>query len=311
MKRSLILRTIGLAATLAAMAAFAWAVAEPEATETAYVENEWNFVDGSMDVSAGIPADAEGALGAIRDAGVLRVATEPYYPPQEFIDPDLSGQDSYVGPDMEMARLIAERMGVELVIVPMDFTEVLTAVAEGKCDLAISALAYTPARAAMVELSKGYFFTDSTANCGILIRAVDAEAITGVDDLAERNICAQSGSLQESLMAKNVMHYHEFRRLPSIQEVYDAVQSGAMDAATVDIESAESYIEHHPDCGLMLVPGLAFGMDEQYEGDRVAGKKGEVQLMYFVNGVIDELLESGQYRLWYQQSEARAAELGM
>ena len=33
--------------------------------------------------------------------------------------------------------------------------------------------------------------------------------------------------------------------------------------------------------------------------------------MYFVNGVIDELLEAGQYRAWYQEYEARAAELGM
>lgn len=311
MKRGFIHKLIALAAAFAMLSALACAQAEPEPPEVQYIENEWNFVDGSMDVSAGIPENAEGVLGRIQETGVLRVATEPYFPPQEFIDPDLSGQESYVGPDMEMARLIAQRMGVELVIIPMDFTEVLTAVAEGKCDLAISALAFTPARAAAVEFSKGYFYTDGSPNCGVIIRTEDAEAITCVDDLDGRNIAAQSGSLQESLTAEHMLRYREFRRLPFIQSVYDAVQDGTMDAATVDIESAEQYILHNPDCGLMLVPGLEFSLDEQYMGDRVAGKKGELQLMYFVNGVIDELLESDQYNQWYKESEARAAELGM
>ena len=80
--------------------------------EQIYVENEWNFVDGSMNAMHGIPDDATGVLDRIRRKGVLRVATEPYYPPQEFIDPDMTGQDQYAGADMELARLIAARMGV-------------------------------------------------------------------------------------------------------------------------------------------------------------------------------------------------------
>ena len=83
-------------------------------SETVYNVNEWNYVDSSMDVSGGIPEDASGVLARIRERGVLRVATEPYYPPQEFIDPGFDGQDKYRGADMELARLIAERMGVEL-----------------------------------------------------------------------------------------------------------------------------------------------------------------------------------------------------
>ena len=117
---------MGLAvAAVVALAAVSPALAESledGEAESQYLENAWNFVDASMDVSAGIPADARGVLADIREAGVLRVATEPYFPPQEFIDPDLEGQDSYVGADMALARLIASRMGVALQIVPMDFS---------------------------------------------------------------------------------------------------------------------------------------------------------------------------------------------
>lgn len=288
----------------------AWAAAE-EAEEFTYVENQWNYVEGSIDASAGIPEDAEGALAIIRDAGVLRVATEPYYPPQEFIDPDLSGQEAYVGSDMEMARRIAQRMGVELVIVPMDFTEVLTAVQEGTCDLAISALSYTPGRASRVTMSKGYYYAGESAGSGLIIRAEDAGEIREVADLTGRDVVAQSGSLQELLMAENVLYYHEFRRLNQMQEVYDAVESGSADAAMADATSAQTYIDNNPGCGLMLVPDVRFQLEEAFDGDRVACKRGELQLMYFVNGVIDELLASGEYQAWFDQAEARASELGM
>ncbi len=277
-----------------------------------YVENQWNFVDGSMDISEGIPKSVtEGALVRIREAGVLRVATEPYYPPQEFIDPDFSGQETYQGADMELARTIARKMGVELEIVPMEFTQVLNAVRDGACDLAISALSFTPARASMVEMSKGYNYAGEDAGSALLIREADLEVITGVEDLAGRDIVAQSGSLQETLLAENVFNYHEFRRLGTITEVYEAVRTGDADAAMVDLDSARGYIDGNPECALTLVPNVQFQLEEQFDGDRVAGKKGELALMYFVNGVIDELLASGQYREWYDRYEARAAELGL
>ena len=303
-----------LALLVAALMLFAPALAEDAENgevDTRYMENAWNFVEESMDASKGIPKDAQGVLADIRDAGVLRVATEPYFPPQEFIDPNLTGQESYIGADMELARLIARRMGVELSIVPMDFSEVLTAVAEGQCDLAISGLSYTPGRAAQMTLSKGYNYAGSRAGSTLMIRAADSGRITGVDSLAGRNIAAQSGSLQEALMYENVFRYREFRRLSSVQTVYQALMDGSVDAAMVDKESGMAYIEGNPRCGLMLVPGVIFTLEAQFDGDRIAAKKGEGALIAFVNGVIDEVLASGQYRAWFEEYSIRADELGL
>ena len=112
-------------------------------------------------------------------------------------------------------------------------------------------------------------------------------------------------------MAANVEYYRQFRRLSSMQEVFDAVQSGLADAAAVDVENARVYIETNPDCGLMLVPDLGFAQEEQYTGDRVAARKGELQLLYFVNGVIDELLSDGQYEKWFEEYGVYAARLGL
>ena len=281
------------------------------AEEEAYVENEWNFVDRSMDISGGIPEDAAGVLDRIRRNGVLRVATEPYFAPQEFIDPDLEGQERYAGADMKLASVIAERMGVKLEIVPMDFSRVLPALAEDKCDLTISAIAFTPGRASAYTLSKGYYFTDSTASTAVIIRETDRESITGLDALADKVIAAQRTSLQEAQASRNVTAYSEFRRLSSVQEIYDSLVNGSADAGFVDMETGLNYIENNPQAGLILIDGLYFTLEEYELGDRICAKKGEQQLISFVNGVIDEVLEDGSYMEWIREAEARAAELGL
>ena len=303
-------RLVVLLLLAAVLCAFAGPAAA-EGSDQVYVENEWNFVDGSLDAVRGIPDNATGVLERIRRKGVLRVATEPYYAPQEFIDPDKTGQDQYAGSDMQLARLIAERMGVDLEIIPMEFTQVLPALTEDQCDLTISALAYTPGRATSYSLSKGYYFSDSAASTGFIIRVEDREKITSLDDMKNRILIAQSSSRQETLAAEHVRTYKEFRRISAIQTVYDAVRQGKADVGVVDIETAENYIQNNPDCGLCLAEGLYFQLDEKYLGDRIAAKKGETQLLYFVNGVIDEVLKDDTYMRWFEEARKRAEELGL
>ena len=283
---------------LAACMVFAFGSAGAEDMQGEYVENEWNYVDQSMDVEHGIPENATGALARIREAGVLRVAIEPYFPPQEFIDESLPKGEQIVGPDVELARLIAEKMGVTLKLVPMDFSLVLTSVNDGDCDLAISALMYTPGRAVTNTFSKGYYYGDEDSTVGILVQIRNLEKITSIDDLKDRIIVAQSGSLHEALAAEKVREYQEFRRMNTIQEVYLAVANRWADAAVVNVAAAKAYIESHPQQKLALVPDLQLQIAKEMQGDRVAGKKGEVQLMYFVNGVIDQVLANDQYNQW-------------
>ena len=304
------LALVALATLLMLMPALAESL-EADGEDNRYLENAWNYVDVSLDVSAGIPGDAAGVLADIREAGVLRVATEPYFPPQEFIDPDLTGQDSYAGADMALARLIAERMGVALQIVPMDFSEVLGAVSDGSCDLAVSALSYTPGRVAQVTFSKGYYYAGSLSGSGLMIRAADSGIITGVDSLKGRDIGAQSGSLQEAQMYENVFHYRQFRRMGSVQALYNALMDGTIDAAMVDLGTGQDYIDSNPGCGLVMIPGVRFILEEAFQGDRIAARKGEGELIAFVNGVIDEVLSSGQYMAWYGEAAARANALGL
>ena len=104
---------------------------------------------------AGTSAAASNRLEEILQRGYMEVATEPYFAPQEFIDSSKEGDEQYVGCDIELAKYIADKLGVELRIVPLEFAAVLSSVTEGKYDMAISALAYTPERAEAMNLSDG------------------------------------------------------------------------------------------------------------------------------------------------------------
>ena len=76
-------------------------------------------------VCAFVPAMAKDRLEQIKEKGYIEFCTEPYWAPNEFIDPGKTGDEQYVGSDIELAKMIAEKLGVELKINPLDFSAVL------------------------------------------------------------------------------------------------------------------------------------------------------------------------------------------
>ena len=68
--------------------------------------------------------------------------TSPDFAPWEFKDVS-SGTTEYVGADVELAKYIAEKLGVELEIKPMEFSAIQQAVTSGNIDMGIPALHFT------------------------------------------------------------------------------------------------------------------------------------------------------------------------
>ena len=250
-------------------------------------------------------------LNEIKERGYITVVMEPYFAPNEFIDSSKSGDDQYVGSDVEFAKYIANKLGVDLQIVPLEFGAVLSSIVEGKYDLAISALAYTPERAENMELSKGYYFSDEDEGFGLVIREADKDKIKSIDDLADKIVMAQSGSIQESLINQNIEKYAEFKRLSSTPDCYMALSEGKSNCVCCAISHVELYIEANPDCGLYVMPNVKFETPEEFDGTRCGAPKGEKDLIEFVNGCIDELLASGQYAAWVEEYKEYAAKLGV
>ena len=65
--------------------------------------------------------------------------------------------DSYYGIDMEIAALLAEELGQELVIMNMDFDAVCLSVGQHQCDIAMAGLTVNEEREEYVTFSDSYY----------------------------------------------------------------------------------------------------------------------------------------------------------
>ena len=252
-------------------------------------------------------------LEDILDRGYIEVATEPAFAPNEFIDPGKTGDDKYVGSDIELANYIADELGVELRLKPMDFTSVLGSITSAKYDLAISALAYTPSRAETMNLSKGYYFgsEDPQKAYGILIRKEDADKIKTIDDLSDKILTAQNGSLQEMFVREQIPKYKEYNPVSSTNDAFLMVQNGRADAMAAALKMAELYLESNPESGMMILPDFYFTVDEDTQGTRIGIPKGEEELTARINEILDDVLEKDLYNQWYDEYKEYAKKLGL
>ena len=83
----------------------------------------------------------------------LVVATNAAFEPFEYTD----GGDNFYGVDMEIAKLLADYLGKELVIVHMDFDAVCLAVGQQQCDIAMAGLTIAEDRKEHVNFSDSYY----------------------------------------------------------------------------------------------------------------------------------------------------------
>ena len=231
-------------------------------------------------------------LNEILERGYIEIATEPYFAPNEFIDPTKSGEEAYTGSDVELAKYIGEALGVEVRLKPMDFTSVLGSITTGKYDLAISALAYTPARAET-------------------IRKEDVDSIKSFDDLADKVVVAQNGSLQEQFVQEQIPAYKKYNRVSSTNDGFLMVETGKGDVMVAALRMARLYLKSNPDSNLVIVPNLYFKVDPETQGTRIGIPKGEDALTDRINEIIDEVVEKDLYNQWYDEYTEYAKSLGI
>ena len=104
---------------------------------------------------SGESAEATGMLAAVQEAGVLRVSTDPAYPPQSSI----TKSGDYEGFDIDVATEIAERLGVEIEWETPSWDVITAGNWAGRWDVSVGSMTVTPERAEVLEFTPAYYFT--------------------------------------------------------------------------------------------------------------------------------------------------------
>lgn len=185
-------------------------------------------------------------LNDILDAGVITLVTSPDFAPLEFEDIS-SGETVYAGSDIELAKYIADYLGVELEIQAMDFQACQAAIATGQADMMISGCAPTEERRRTMELSDPY--NTSSDDGQLLIVPLDmVSTYNSAESFAGKTIACQNGSLQYNLTSEQLPDA-EIQIIGSLGDGVLMVDNGRVDAMACSGDTAKMYVENYPDLG--------------------------------------------------------------
>jgi polar amino acid transport system substrate-binding protein len=167
----------------------------------------------------------------IQSTDTWRVAMDASFPPFETLDE--AGQP--VGFDVDLARAIAQRWGVDVQIEGIGFDGLVDAVWASRVDAAISALPYQP------HLTRDVWFSQPYFEAGlVLVTASATTRVRSVDDLTTERVAVEWGS-EGDVQARALRRRFpglEIVPRPSAQDALTAVVDGDADAALVDRISA-------------------------------------------------------------------------
>lgn len=220
---------------------------------------------------------APSVLDAIKARGEIVVATNAEYPPFE----SMKGEE-YIGIDIEVAQIIADRLGVKLKLDNMSFDAVLAAIPTDKCDLGMSSLSITEERKKNMDFSDPYMTTSIK-----MIVAKDS-TIAKLDDLIGKKIGVQLGTLADTTVASFVKDAVVSRMTKDSDAVMELI-NGRVDAVMTDAAPAQALVDKNSD-KIKLV-------EEPLSSDKlaIATKKGNDELLAFVNQVLKDIMADGTF----------------
>ena len=228
--------------------------------------------------------------------GKLTVATSPDFAPYEFYAIGADGTPALAGFDMALAQYIADYIGLELEVIPMDFDGVLTELATKNVDLGMAGLSPDPKRADAMDFSDLYYMGGQSFVC---VKA-NADKFTSLEETnkAEYSIGAQTGSIQMDLANTNSPDA-DIIALPKVTDIISELLAGKLDGAYIETDVAKSYQKNYPELEIVL--------DVPYdsEGSAIGVSKGNEALLAAVNEAINAALSDGSM----ENFVAEAAEL--
>ena len=270
--------------------------AQTAAASSAAAEN------GSSD---GAASETGNRLEAIKAAGKITMATSPDFAPNEFEDIS-SGTKKIVGSEIDLGEYIAEKLGVELVIEPMDFAACQAAVTSGAVDMSIAGYSVTPEREANMGMSHLYQAEeDDGKSQGVLIKKDKAAEYTTAESFAGKKVAAQNGSLQQQLATAQLPDA-EVEVITNANDGVLMLSTDKVDGFVIATGTGEQYAANYPD---LVMSDFYFDITD--DGNAVAVPKGEDELLAAINDIIDEVMEKGLYKQWYDENLELAKSIGL
>ena len=247
--------------------------------------------DASSDKSFGSAKIAE-----IQKNGKLVLGTASGYPPFEFVSVENNGD--VIGIDVEFAQAIADKIGVPLEVQDMPFGELVMALSTGNCDICIAGMPETPEKAEVVDFSNVYVNDEQT----IIVLAENADKYTSLADFAGKTVDAEMGASSETV-AKDELTGANVNSLSLIADCFLELSQGKCDAVVTGMVVGKQYVVNND--SYAELSELKFQNKDKPTQACIA--KGDPEFLQFINDVIKENQDNGNFDKWIEQYSLQAS----
>ncbi len=232
--------------------------------------------------AAGEENEAQGAddlLAKIQEKGEIVVAMEGTWAPWTYHDES----DELVGYDVEIAKKIAEKLGVEAVFVEGEWDGLLAGLDSGRYDIMVNGVDITPERAQKYDFSEPYAY-----NRTAIIVSGDNEEISSMEDLNGKH----TANTISSTYAEVAEQYGaQVTGVDDLNQTFELLLSGRIDATLNAEVTYYDYMQAHPDADIkiaLLAPEATQAAIPVRKGQESAA------LLEAINGALEELAQSGE-----------------
>ncbi len=190
----------------------------------------------STGLLAGAAAHAQSALDAIMKSKTIKIAVPTDYPPYGFVGTDLQPQ----GLDVDMAKLIASKLGVKAELVPVNSANRIPYLQTKKADLVISTLGKSVEREKVIDFSAAYapFFQ--------AVYAAKSMSIKSFDDMGGKTVAVTRGAMEDQELAKVAPASLEARRFEDNNATIAAFVAGQTQTIATSAAVAGNMMQKNP-----------------------------------------------------------------
>lgn len=216
-------------------------------------------------------------LSQIQESGTLKVGVEGTYPPYTYHDDD----GTLTGFDVDVAKAIADKLGVEADFTESDWDSLLAGIDSGRLDTVINAVSITDEREEKYDFAGPYFYITQQ-----IVVAKDNDDIVDMESLDGKKMANTATTAYLDLLEDAGV---SLVQISTADEAVSLISSGRADFTTFNSVVFNEYLKQHPDANLKV----AFVIPDVQDEYGVPVKKGETALYDAIQNAIDELKEDG------------------
>ncbi|HPK32895.1 MAG TPA: transporter substrate-binding domain-containing protein [Ottowia sp.] len=190
-------------------------------------------------LAAPLAAHAQSALDHIMSSKTVKIAIPTDFPPYGFVGTDLQPQ----GLDVDMAKLVASKLGAKLELVPVTSANRIPYLQTGKADLVISTLGKNPEREKVIDFTAAYspFFQ--------AVFAAKSLPIKSFADLAGKSVGVTRGAIEDQELSKVAPPNTDVKRFEDNNATVAAFVSGQVQALATGASVAGAMMAKNPQLG--------------------------------------------------------------